>query len=77
MLVAYLTLHASFLRVSHFVCVPHILRTDLHIICPTQDWLHNEWEKMDATLQSATLGRDWLLQMGRGAAKNNLKVQWQ
>jgi hypothetical protein len=40
-----------------------------------QDWLHNEWEKMDATLQSATLGREWLLQMGEGARKSALKVR--
>jgi hypothetical protein len=31
---------------------------------------------MDATLQSATLGREWLLQMGEGAQKSGLKIQY-
>jgi hypothetical protein len=41
-----------------------------------QDWLHNEWEKLDATLQSATLPREWLLQMGRAAADHGIKIQY-
>ena len=41
-----------------------------------QDWLHNEWEGLNATLQSATLGREWLLQMGNGAAKNDIFIQY-
>ena len=43
---------------------------------PAKDWLHNEWEGLDATLQSATLSRDWLLQMGAGAQKHGLFVQY-
>ena len=41
-----------------------------------QDWLHNEWEGLHATLQSATLGRTWLLQMGLAASKSNLTIQY-
>ena len=41
-----------------------------------QDWLHNEWEGLDATLQSATLGRRWLLQMGAGADKAGVRIQY-
>jgi hypothetical protein len=41
-----------------------------------QDWLHNEWEGLHATLQSATLSREWLLQMGRAASKSGLKIQY-
>jgi len=41
-----------------------------------QDWLYNEFEGLNATLQNATLGRDWLMQMGAGAAKVNVTVQY-
>ena len=41
-----------------------------------QDWLHNEWEGLKCTLQSATLAREWLLQMGKGAKDNGLFIQY-
>jgi hypothetical protein len=41
-----------------------------------QDWLHNEFEGLNATLSSATLAREWLLQMGRGASKNGVTIQY-
>ena len=41
-----------------------------------QDWLHNEWAGLDATLTSATLSRRWLQQMGDGATKHGLGVQY-
>lgn len=41
-----------------------------------QDWLHNEWEGMDATLQNATLSATWLRQMGTGAAKAGINIQY-
>lgn len=41
-----------------------------------QDWLHNEFEGLKCTLESATLGREWLLQMGRGASNNGLTIQY-
>ena len=41
-----------------------------------QDWLHNEWEKMNATLSSATLSTRWLHQMGAGATKSNVTIQY-
>lgn len=41
-----------------------------------QDWLHNELEYNPAMLQSPTLGRDWLMQMGSGAQKSKVYVQY-
>jgi len=41
-----------------------------------QDWLHNEFENLQAMLQSATLGRQWLLQMGEAAASVGLTIQY-
>lgn len=41
-----------------------------------QDWLHNEWEGLDATLQSASLAETWLQQMGRGASSAGVKIQY-
>ena len=31
-----------------------------------QDWMYNEWQGLNATQHSPTLGRDWLLMMGKG-----------
>ena len=41
-----------------------------------QDWLHNEWEKLNATLSSATLSTRWLKQMGEGARKAGVPIQY-
>ena len=41
-----------------------------------QDWLHNEWEGLQCTLESATLSREWLLQMGNAAQANDLFIQY-
>jgi hypothetical protein len=41
-----------------------------------QDWLHNEWEGMNATLTSATLSTEWLHQMGAGATKAGVTIQY-
>ena len=41
-----------------------------------QDWLHNEWEGMNATLTSATLSKEWLHQMGAGATKAGVTIQY-
>jgi hypothetical protein len=40
------------------------------------DWLYNEFEGMNAALQNETPGRDWLIQMGAGAAKVNATSQY-
>jgi hypothetical protein len=40
-----------------------------------QDWLHNEWEKLNCTLSSATLSTRWLHQMGEGARKAGVSIQ--
>ena len=41
-----------------------------------QDWLFNEYEALNCTLESPTLARDWLMQMGRGAAKHGITIQY-
>jgi hypothetical protein len=41
-----------------------------------QDWLHNEWEGLNATLASATLSTEWLHQMGNAATKAGVTVQY-
>lgn len=40
------------------------------------DWLHNEWEGLNATLSSPTLATEWLQQMGAGAAKVGVPIQY-
>jgi len=41
-----------------------------------QDWLHNEWEGLDVTLQNATLSMQWLHQMGVAATKAGINIQY-
>jgi len=41
-----------------------------------QDWLNDQFNEMKATVSSVTLGRDWLRQMGGGAMKNGLNIQY-
>eukprot|EP00930_Biecheleria_cincta_P027703 TRINITY_DN19402_c0_g1_i1.p1 TRINITY_DN19402_c0_g1~~TRINITY_DN19402_c0_g1_i1.p1 ORF type:complete len:568 (-),score=57.08 TRINITY_DN19402_c0_g1_i1:245-1948(-) len=41
-----------------------------------QDWLHNEWEGLNATRTNATLAQTWLDQMGKGAIKAGIKIQY-
>lgn len=41
-----------------------------------QDWLYNEFSEMNCTTSSATLGRQWLMQMGTAASRNSLTVQY-
>jgi hypothetical protein len=41
-----------------------------------QDWLDVEFDELNALLESPTLGRQWLLQMGQAAEKNGLTVQY-
>ena len=43
---------------------------------PFQPPRYNEWEGLAATRASPTLSRDWLMQMGAGAAKQNVGVQY-
>ena len=38
--------------------------------------MYNEWQGLNATQHSPTLGRDWLLMMGKGAEKANVTVQY-
>eukprot|EP01006_Ploeotia_vitrea_P025486 TRINITY_DN58345_c0_g1_i1.p1 TRINITY_DN58345_c0_g1~~TRINITY_DN58345_c0_g1_i1.p1 ORF type:complete len:747 (-),score=77.64 TRINITY_DN58345_c0_g1_i1:102-2342(-) len=41
-----------------------------------QDWLDVQTPKTQHILKSATLGREWLLQMGRGARQAGLSIQY-
>ena len=41
-----------------------------------QDWLYNEFNGLNATRQRLGLARDWLVQMGRGAARAGATVQY-
>jgi hypothetical protein len=41
-----------------------------------QDWLYNEFDSMDATRENITLARDWLMQMGAGAEKAGVTIQY-
>jgi len=41
-----------------------------------QDWLFNELLYVREMLESTSRARTWLLQMGKGAAKNNLTIQY-
>ena len=41
-----------------------------------QDWLYNELNGVPVLTQNATMGREWLMQMGRAAQKHNLTVQY-
>ncbi len=41
-----------------------------------QDWMYNEWQGLKATLQDASLSDTWLSQMGKGAEKNGVAVQY-
>jgi len=41
-----------------------------------QDWLHNEFERLDAPLESATAARAWLLEMGAAAGRRDVYVQY-
>ena len=49
--------------------------TDWGLVTYEQDWLCTEFDGMNATRQNATLGRDWLMQMGRGASKSQVAIQ--
>jgi hypothetical protein len=41
-----------------------------------QDWLCTEFDGLNVTLQSPTVARQWLLQMGQAAAENDLTIQY-
>ena len=41
-----------------------------------QDWLHNEWESLQCTLENVTLASTWLSQMGHAAARANVSIQY-
>jgi hypothetical protein len=38
--------------------------------------MYNEWQGLNETRQSPTLSREWLIGMGKGAAKSNVSVQY-
>ena len=41
-----------------------------------QDWLFNEFEGLDATQQSPTLARQWLMEMGSAALQHGIHIQY-
>ena len=41
-----------------------------------QDWLYTVWESLPTIRQDITLGRNWLLQMGAGARKVGINIQY-
>jgi hypothetical protein len=41
-----------------------------------QDWLDDEFDNFLPLTNSATLGRDWLMQMGTAAEKNGIAIQY-
>jgi len=41
-----------------------------------QDWLYNEFSEMNCTTSSATLARQWLMQMGTAAQRNGVTIQY-
>lgn len=51
-------------------------KTSAGITVYEQDWMYNEWQGLNATLKSATLGDTWLTQMGNGANKSGVAIQY-
>jgi hypothetical protein len=51
-------------------------KTEQGLVLYEQDWMYNEWQGLNATLQSPTLGDQWLTQMSVGAEKSNVGVQY-
>lgn len=41
-----------------------------------QDWLNTEFDDMVATTSSVLVGRTWLMQMGKAAAKAGINIQY-
>ena len=39
-----------------------------------QDWLNEQTEKLEELTTSATLGRDWLMQMGQAAEEHGINI---
>ena len=51
-------------------------KADIPLAVYEQDWLYNEWQGIAGVRASPTLARQWLMQMGQGAAKQNTTVQY-
>ncbi|ELT88611.1 hypothetical protein CAPTEDRAFT_195295 [Capitella teleta] len=41
-----------------------------------QDWMNDQFDNMNATTNNVHVARDWLIQMGLGAQRNGLTVQY-
>ena len=50
--------------------------TDWGLAVYEQDWLDTTWDNLQALQTNITLGRDWLLQMGRAAAAVGVNIQY-
>jgi hypothetical protein len=49
---------------------------EIPLVVYEQDWMYNEWQGLNVTQHSPTMSRDWLMQMGEGAAKSNVSIQY-
>eukprot|EP01051_Picozoa_sp_SAG22_P018769 SAG22_NODE_3260_length_1825_cov_1.060255_1_plen_394_part_10 len=56
------------LLIAHFVMCAASTWSD------EQDWMHNQWAGMNATLSNATLAKTWLRQMGAGADSVGINI---
>lgn len=41
-----------------------------------QDWLNDQFNNMNATTNNVYVARDWLMQMGEGALRNGMTIQY-
>ncbi len=41
-----------------------------------EDWLNVEFDQMNATVTDVHVGRNWLMNMGAGAEKNGINIQY-
>ncbi|PIK42555.1 hypothetical protein BSL78_20580 [Apostichopus japonicus] len=46
------------------------------LILYEQDWLNHQFEDMSCTLENVTVARKWLMDMGKGAMRNGLPIQY-
>ena len=51
-------------------------KTSVGLVTYEQDWMYNEFNSLNATLQDQGLARKWLMQMGEGAKKSNVAIQY-
>jgi hypothetical protein len=50
--------------------------TDWGLRVYEQDWLYNEFSELNCTLESASLARQWLMQMGTACENKGINIQY-